>query len=276
VHSPLMSTEPIGGRSGSSGLELPDFRLDGRVAIVTGASSGLGARFAAVLHGAGAQVVLAARRADRLQAVAADIEERQPGNGAVRWLPCDVTDDAARVRLLDVAASLTGTVDVLVNNAGTVEEGDGLVESLDGVRRLMETNLIAVYRLCQLTAGHMPAGGGSIVNVASINAFRSEDRYPLAGYVASKAGVVGLTRELAAQWGRHGIRVNAIAPGYFPTEMTGLLEDQEQVAWIRAHTALGRPAEISELDGTLLFLATRASSYLTGQTLVVDGGWSAF
>jgi NAD(P)-dependent dehydrogenase (short-subunit alcohol dehydrogenase family) len=103
-----------------------------------------------------------------------------------------------------------------------------------------------------------------LVNVASINAFRSEDRYPLAGYVASKAGVVGLTRELAAQWGRRGIRVNAIAPGYFPTEMTGLLEDQEQVAWIRAHTALGRPAEISELDGTLLFLATRASTYLTG------------
>ena len=86
----------------------------------------------------------------------------------------------------------------------------------------------------------------------------------------------GLTRELAAQWGRRGIRVNATAPGYFPTEMTGLLEDQEQVAWIRARTALGRPAEISELDGALLFLATRASTYLTGQTLVVDGGWSAF
>jgi NAD(P)-dependent dehydrogenase (short-subunit alcohol dehydrogenase family) len=165
----------------------------------------------------------------------------------------------------------------LVNNAGTVAEGDGLVEPLDGVRRLLETNLLAAYRLSQLVVRHMPGpAGGSIVNIASINAFRSEDRYPLAGYVASKAGVVGLTRELAAQWGRRGIRVNALAPGYFPTEMTGLLEDQDQVAWICAHTALGRPAEINELDGALLFLATPASTYLTGQTLVVDGGWSVF
>ena len=273
----MVSTESSGGRAGSSWLPLPDLRLDARVAIVTGASSGLGARFATVLHAAGAHVVLAARRVERLKAVAESIGTSQPGGGAVRWLPCDVTDDAARVRLVELAASLTGTVDVLVNNAGTVEEGDGLVESLDGVRRLMETNLFAVYRLCQLVVGYMSApAGGSIVNVASINAFRSEDRYPLAGYVASKAGVVGLTRELAAQWGRRGIRVNATAPGYFPTEMTGLLEDQEQVAWIRARTALGRPAEISELDGALLFLATRASTYLTGQTLVVDGGWSAF
>jgi NAD(P)-dependent dehydrogenase (short-subunit alcohol dehydrogenase family) len=137
-------------------------------------------------------VVLAARRAGRLQAVTENIGTSQPGGGAVRWVPCDVTDDAARVRLVEVAASLTETVDVLVNTAGTVEEGDGLIESLDGLRRLRETNLFAMYKLCQLTVGHVPAGaGGSIVNVTSINAFRSEDRYPLAGYVASKAGVVG-------------------------------------------------------------------------------------
>jgi NAD(P)-dependent dehydrogenase (short-subunit alcohol dehydrogenase family) len=277
VHAPAMSSEPSIGPAGGRALPLPDFRLDGRVAVVTGASSGLGARFAAVLSAAGAHVVLAARRAQRLQAVAEDVAVSQPGGGAVRWLVGDLTDDSARIRLVELAASLTGTINVLVNNAGTVAEGDGLVEPLDGVRRLLETNLLAAYRLSQLVVRHMPGpAGGSIVNIASINAFRSEDRYPLAGYVASKAGVVGLTRELAAQWGRRGIRVNALAPGYFPTEMTGLLEDQDQVAWICAHTALGRPAEINELDGALLFLATPASTYLTGQTLVVDGGWSVF
>jgi hypothetical protein len=239
-------------------------------------SSGLGARFAAVLHAAGADVVLAAPRSERLQAVAEGLGPSGRGMGAVSWVECDVADASGRRRLIEHSARTTGAIDVLVNNAGMVAEGDGLAEPLDGVRRLLEINLVAVYRLCQLAAPHMPAAGGSIVNVASINAFRSEDRYPLAGYVASKAGVVGLTRELAAQWGRRGIRVNALAPGYFPTGMTGLLEDQEQVSWIRAHTALGRPAEITELDGSLLFLVTGASSYLTGQTLVVDGGWSVF
>jgi NAD(P)-dependent dehydrogenase (short-subunit alcohol dehydrogenase family) len=277
VHASAVSSEPRTGRAGDRALPFPDFRLDGRVAVVTGASSGLGARFAAVLHAAGAHVVLAARRQERLAAVAELVAGNRPGEGEVRWSAGDLTDDVVRIRLVELAASLTGTIDVVVNNAGTVEEGDGLVEPLDGVRRLLETNLLAAYRLSQLAVPHMTGPtGGSILNIASINAFRSEDRYPLAGYVASKAGIVGLTRELAAQWGRRGIRVNALAPGYFPTEMTGLLADPDQVAWIRDHTALGRPAEINELDGALLFLTTPASTYLTGQTLVVDGGWSAF
>jgi NAD(P)-dependent dehydrogenase (short-subunit alcohol dehydrogenase family) len=270
----VASSDGIGERTSGNAARLPDFGLAGRVAVVTGASSGLGARFAAVLSGAGAHVVMAARRADRLRAVAEGIEGTTHG-GTVRWVECDVTDDDARRRLIDRATSVTGSVDVLVNNAGTVAPGDGLDESLETVRRIVETNLVAVYRLCQLAARQMPAGG-SIVNIASINAFRSEDRYPLGGYVASKAGVVGLTRELAAQWGKRGVRVNALAPGYFPTEMTGMLADRDQVGWIREHTALGRPAEITELDGPLLFLATPSSSYLTGQTIVVDGGWSLF
>jgi NAD(P)-dependent dehydrogenase (short-subunit alcohol dehydrogenase family) len=263
------------GSSGGDAARAPDFGLAGRVAVVTGASSGLGARFAAVLQCAGAHIVMAARRVERLRAVADDIAESSTSDATVTWMACDVTDERARERLVSRAAAVTGSIDVLVNNAGTVAPGDGLSEPLDSVRRIVETNLLAVYRLCQLAAGHMSAGA-SIVNIASINAFRSEDRYPLGGYVASKAGVVGLTRELAAQWGARGIRVNALAPGYFPTEMTGMLADRGQVDWIREHTALGRPAHITELDGPLLFLATPSSSYVTGQTIVVDGGWSLF
>src|SRR3954454_6462173 len=143
------------------------------------------AQFARILLSASPTRSSAAATAERLVGVRRD-------RGAVRWVSCDVTDDAARVRVVEVAGSLTETVDVLVNNAGTVEEGDGLVESPDGIRRMMETNLFRHDGLCQLTVGHMPAGaGGSVVNVASINAFRSEDRYPLAGYVASKAGWSG-------------------------------------------------------------------------------------
>ncbi|MFD1534872.1 SDR family NAD(P)-dependent oxidoreductase [Pseudonocardia aurantiaca] len=269
------SSGGIGGRTSGNAAPVPDFGLAGRVAVVTGASSGLGARFAAVLQRAGAHVVIAGRRVERLRAVADDIARTSANGATITWMACDITDDGARERLIDRAASVTGAIDVLVNNAGTVAPGDGLSEALDSVRRILETNLLAVYRLCQLAVRHMPAGG-SIVNVASINAFRSENRYPLGGYVASKAGVVGLTRELAAQWGKRGVRVNALAPGYFPTEMTGMLADREQVDWIRERTALGRPAEITELDGPLLFLATPASSYLTGQTIVVDGGWSVF
>jgi NAD(P)-dependent dehydrogenase (short-subunit alcohol dehydrogenase family) len=120
------------------------------------------------------------------------------------------------------------------------------------------------------------AGGGSIINNASLGAERSLDRYPLAAYSSAKAGVVALTRSLASEWGRHGVRVNAVGPAFFPTATAGFLEDAEQVEWIKQHNALKRTARIDELDGAIVFLASDASSFATGQHLLVDGGWSVY
>jgi len=246
------------------------FRLDGRTAIVTGASSGLGARFARVLHAAGAAVVVAARRSEPLAALAADLGSR------VHPLRCDVTDADDRAALVAAALDRTGRLDVLVNNAGTAQVANAEDESLDGIRTAVETNFTAAFHLCQLALPALREHRGRVVNITSLIAHRSADRYALASYAATKAGLAGLTRELAAQWGRHAVRVNAIAPGWFPSEMNGMLRNAEQVAWIEERTALGRHGAAHELDGALLFLAGDASSYVTGQTLLVDGGWTAF
>jgi hypothetical protein len=249
-----------------SGADL--FRLDGRVAIVTGASSGLGARFADVLAAAGAAVVLTARRAVDLQAVA----DRLPDALAV---PADIRQRADCAALVAAALERYGHIDVLVNNAGIAHAGPAEHEPIDVFTDQLETNTVATFVLAQLVGRHMlERGSGSIINIASAGAFVSLDRYGLAGYAASKAAVVGLTRELAAQWGDRGVRVNAIAPGFFPTASSGFLRDPDQVAWISARAPLGRPGRLDELDGPLLFLASDASSYLTGETLRVDGGWN--
>lgn len=235
--------------------------------VVTGASSGLGAGLAAAFHEAGASVVLASRHADTLEEQAA----RLPGCVAV---PCDVTAEDDRQRLVRTAETRFGRVHVLVNNAGFARSAPALDETDPDVRRTWETNLHAPYALSRTVARRMVDGdGGSIVNVASLSALRSFDRYALASYAASKAGLVALTRELAAQWGRQGVRVNAVAPGWFPTRMTGQLEDNAQVDWIVAHTSLGRPGRVDELAAAVLFLAGDAASYVTGQLLAVDGGW---
>jgi NAD(P)-dependent dehydrogenase (short-subunit alcohol dehydrogenase family) len=248
---------------------IPTFRLDGQTVIVTGASSGIGARFARVLHEAGANVVASARRVDRLEALADELER-------VVAVPCDVGDDDACERLVAEAIERFGRLDVLVNNAGTTANIPAVDEPVEEFRRVLDINLTATFVLARLAARHMieRGEGGSIVNVASILGLVGAGQIPQASYTASKGGVVNLTRELAAQWARQRVRVNAIAPGWFPTEMTTeMFTDDRSQQWIRRRTPMGRAGESHELDGALLFLASDASSYVTGQVVAVDGGW---
>ncbi|MEU5262914.1 SDR family oxidoreductase [Amycolatopsis sp. NPDC021455] len=236
------------------------FSLAGKTAVVTGASSGLGARFASVLASAGATVFAAARRTDRLAALGPDIHA----------VTCDVSVATDRERLAETA----GRIDILVNNAGVPGEREATKESPADFADVLAVNLVAPFHLSQLMAES--GDGGSIVNVASILGLVSAAPLGGASYAASKAGLIGLTRELAGQWGGAGIRVNALAPGWFRSEMTDdLFADERSRRWVERNTMLNRGGDVGELDGALLFLASEASSYYTGQVMVVDGGWTA-
>ncbi len=237
---------------------------------MTGASSGLGDRFARALHGAGATVVVAARRRERLEALVADL----PGAVAIA---ADLGEAAERERLMAEVLDRCGTIDVLVNNAGvghTVAVED---EDVDTFRHTMELNVTAVWHLSKLAGVTMVANrSGSIVNVASVLGFVGSTPIKQAHYVASKGAVVTLTKELALQWARKGVRVNALCPGWFPSEMTaGMESDEGSQRFINLNSPMPRLGEVHELDGPLLLLASDAGSFMTGHALVVDGGWLA-
>jgi NAD(P)-dependent dehydrogenase (short-subunit alcohol dehydrogenase family) len=246
------------------------FRLDDNVVIVTGASSGLGVGFSRAVAAVGATVVLAARRQDRIETLAAELRKRGTSVLTKR------TDVAAQPDCDDLAAAVVaeyGRIDVLINNAGVGSGGSALRQKPDAFRTVIDINLNGTYWMAKACAPHMLCGS-SIVNVASVLGLVAS-RYPQAAYTASKAGVIGLTKDLAQQWsGRRGIRVNALCPGFFDSEITASEGAENLRAMVKANSILGRYGEQHELDSALLFLASPASSYVTGTTLTVDGGLS--
>jgi NAD(P)-dependent dehydrogenase (short-subunit alcohol dehydrogenase family) len=243
------------------------YRLDGRVAIVTGASSGLGVAFARALAEAGADVVLGARRVDRLEATAQLVRD---AGRRVLAVATDVADPAQCQALVDAAMAEFGHVDVLVNNAGIGTAVPATRETPEQFREVIDINLNGCYWMAQ-ACGRVMAPGSSIVNISSVLALTTAG-LPQAAYAASKAGLIGLTRDLANQWtGRKGIRVNAIAPGFFDSEMT----EQYPPGYLDAMAAripTGRKGDPRELAATVVFLASPAGGYITGQTIPVDGG----
>lgn len=246
------------------------FSLDGKVAIVTGASSGLGARFARVLDSVGASVVLVARREDRLADLAGQLSD-------AHVVGADLSDEGARERVVASTLERFGRVDVLVNNAGIGTTAGVEDESLDAFRFAMELNVTAMWHLSKLCSPSMiERGEGTIVNVASMLGHVGSTPVKQANYCASKGAVINLTRELALQWARKGIRVNALSPGWFVSEMTaGMDTDEGSIRFVQTNAPLARMGHADELDGALLLLASPAGGYITGQSLLVDGGWTA-
>jgi NAD(P)-dependent dehydrogenase (short-subunit alcohol dehydrogenase family) len=246
---------------------LDSFRVDGKVAIVTGASSGLGVAFARGLAQAGADLAICARRADRLQATKAAVT--QEGRRCLA-IQADVSSVEDCERVVASTVQELGGVDILVNNAGVGTAVPATREQPDEFRRVIDINLMGSYWMAQ-ACGRAMRGGGSIVNIGSVLGSTTAG-LPQAAYSSSKAAIIGLTRDLAQQWtGRKGIRVNALAPGFFPSEMT----DQYPEGYLEqmmVRVPAGRPGRAEELVAALVFLSSDASSYVTGVVLPVDGG----
>lgn len=245
------------------------FNLKGRVALVTGASSGLGVQFAKALADNGAAVALVARRADRLKSLKDEIEGK--GGRAVA-IEADVTDHAAIARAFDAAEKAFGTVTILVNNAGIAHGGRAVEMPPEEWRKVLSTNLDAVFFWAQEAARRLLAAKklGAIVNIASVLGLAVSKG--AVAYATAKAGVVQVTKALAVETAFKGVRVNAIAPGWFVTEMNDDYLSGEEGAAIKREIPMGRFGNPGDLDGALLLLVSDAGSYITGATVVVDGG----
>ena len=251
------------------------FDLSGRTAIVTGASSGLGVIFARALSEAGMNVVLAARRTDKLRELADELARTGARAEAVT---CDVAESSQITSMLESTLDWFGSVDVLVNNAGQTDGGPVPEKLPDEMfEQIVRVNLNGLWFCCKQVGAEMlkRGRGGSIINISSILGMGGQQNYP-PGYMATKAAVINLTKTLACSWADRGVRVNAIAPGWYPSEMTGpWLGNPDFLKHVEAQTPMGRVGDPEELVGALLYLASNASSYVTGQTLAVDGGLTA-
>jgi NAD(P)-dependent dehydrogenase (short-subunit alcohol dehydrogenase family) len=245
------------------------FDVRGKVALVTGASSGLGENFARTLAAGGATVVVAARRTDRLAALVASIVK---DGGKALAVPLDVADRSSVERALAEASRTAGVPDIVVSNAGIAKTRPSLDLTEEEWREVLNTNLDGVWRVAQASAKAMVGAGkgGSIINIASVLGLRVATS--LLAYATAKAGVVQMTRALALEWARHGIRVNAIAPGYIETDMNREFFKTEAGQSTVKRVPQRRIGQPSDLDGALLLLASNASSYMTGSIVVVDGG----
>ncbi len=249
---------------------LRPFDLAGRVAVVTGASSGLGAGLARGLASVGARVAVVARRHDRLAALADEI-----GGVAVE---CDLLDLEQVADVVPRVERELGGPEILVNAAGNLFSREPAErESLEEIRQTLDLNLVAPFALAQAAFPHLVASGrGAIVNVSSIGGRVGVPGIPQASYAASKMGLSGLTVELAVQWAPHSIRVNTVAPGFFRSEITDELYDSERGgSWLKRNTPLPYEGRVDDFVGAVLWLVSDAGRYVTGQTIVVDGGWTA-
>jgi len=250
------------------------FDIKGQTAVVTGASSGLGVVFAESLAEHGTNLVIAARRFDRLVKVADELA----GRFGVKVVPVktDVSQEEQVIQMVNTAVEEFGSLEILVNNAGVASLSPSVDMSVDEWKHVLDINLTGVF-LCARTAARemVKKNYGKIVNIASIYGAVG-DIFPTAPYYASKGAVINLTRALAIEWAPYHVNVNAIAPGFFPSEMTApIYRDEETMKYILSRTPLGRTGEPLDLKAALTYLVSPASNYVTGQTLFVDGGWTA-